>query len=124
MKLRIYESLDQARQTILNRRNLTLMDQVPESLRAGIRRIFGQDLTPEEVAARIIDDVRRRGDESLREWSKRLYGVRLDKIEIPAKAFEKAHASLPADLAAALPHFAVAMIIHGAYNYWAIFVDF
>lgn len=49
MTLRIYDDWEQARQTVLCRRSLTILEEVPEPVRAGIRRVFDQDLTPEQV---------------------------------------------------------------------------
>jgi len=43
--------------------------ELPPSVRASIRRVFGADLTPDEVAARILADVRQRGDEAVLEYT-------------------------------------------------------
>ncbi|UCC61585.1 MAG: histidinol dehydrogenase, partial [Anaerolineae bacterium] len=102
MTLRIYRDPEAARQTILRRRDLGVLDEVPESVRRGIRRVFGQDLTPGEAVARILADVRRRGDEALRDWTARLDGVTLEGIEVPGSALQAAYAALPAELTEAL----------------------
>jgi len=78
------------------------LDKVPEPVRAGIQRVFGEDLTPEEAVARILTDVRRRGDEALREWMARTDGLTDDDFEVPAETLEVAYNSLPSDLADAL----------------------
>ena len=98
--LRIYDDLDLARRTVLRRRRL--LDQAPESVLDRIRQIFGQELTPEAAVARIVADVRERGDEALREWSARIDGVTLDELEVPHERLAVAHSALPADLADAL----------------------
>ena len=100
--LKIYPDWEQARQTVLQRRSLTILDQVPEPVRAGIRRVFGAELTPEAAVARILADVRQRGDEALRDWTARIDGLALDGIEVPAGATEAAYRALPPDLAQAL----------------------
>jgi histidinol dehydrogenase len=102
MTLRICDDWDQARQTVLCRRNMTVLDEVPEPVRADIRRVFSEELTPEAAVARILADVHGRGDEALRDWTARIDGLPLDDIEIPAEALEAAYGSLPSDLAAAL----------------------
>jgi len=105
MTLKIYDDLEQARQTVLRRRNMTILDEMPESVRASIRHVFGEELTPEAAVARILADVRQRGDEALRDWTARIDGLprgRLDDIEVPAEALAAAYASLPTDLADAL----------------------
>lgn len=108
--LRIYDDWEQARQTVLRRRDVMDLDEVPELVRAGIRRVFGEELTPGEAVARILADVRQRGDEALRHWTARVDGLALDdpfvklrtSLEVPAEAWEAAYGSLPPDLAAAL----------------------
>jgi histidinol dehydrogenase len=105
--LTIFEDLDEARQTVLRRRDTWVLEQVPEPVRAGIRRAFGQDMTPEQGVAAILRDVRERGDEALREWSDRLDGntaaiSTTEGFEVPFTAWERAYAALPADLANAL----------------------
>lgn len=99
--LRIYDDWEQARQTVLRRRGVTC-DQVPESLRASIRRVFGAELTPQEAVARILADVRQRGDEALRDWTARIDDLTLDNLDVPPEALAAAYQSLPSDLADAL----------------------
>ncbi|MBN1977338.1 MAG: histidinol dehydrogenase [Anaerolineae bacterium] len=78
------------------------LDEVPEPVRAGIARVFGEELTPEQAVARLLADVRNHGDEALREWTARIDGLTLDDLEIPASEWKAAHDRLPADLAEAL----------------------
>jgi histidinol dehydrogenase len=100
--LRIYDDWEQARRTVLRRRDILVFDEVPESVRAGIRRVFGEVLTPEQAVARILTDVRGRGDEALRDWTRRIDGLTLDDFRVPIEAMAAAYASLPSDLAEAL----------------------
>jgi histidinol dehydrogenase len=100
--IKIYTDLEEARQTVLRRRSIFNPDSVPEPVRSGIRRVFGEELTPEEAVARILGDVRRRGDEALRRWTARIDGLTLDTFEIAAEDLAAAHDSLPPDLAEAL----------------------
>ncbi len=102
MTLRIYDDLDQARQQVLQRRDLAVLDEVPEPLRASIHRTFGEDLTPEQAVARILADVRERGDAALRDWTARFDGLTLEQFEVSREAFAAARAMLPAELAEAL----------------------
>jgi histidinol dehydrogenase len=44
-------------------------EALPEPVRAGIRATFGEDLSAEEVARRILDDVRIGGDAALRHYT-------------------------------------------------------
>lgn len=102
MMLRIYDDWKEARQRLLRRRKMGVGEQVPESMRAAIRRLFGEELTPEAAVARILADVRQCRDEALRAWTARTDGVTIDDFEVPAEAPAAAQASLPPDLAEAL----------------------
>jgi histidinol dehydrogenase len=98
----IYEDVEQARHTVLRRRSVGALDEMPEPVLAGIRRIFSEELTPEAAVARILADVRQRGDMSLRDWVARIDGASLDDIEVPRAAWAEAYAELPSDLVDAL----------------------
>jgi len=100
--LRIYDDWRQARQTVLHRRDMLVLDEVPQPVRESIRRVFGEDLTPQAAVARILEDVRRRGDDALRDWTARTDGLALGDLEVPPESWESAYRSLPADLAEAL----------------------
>ena len=51
-----------------------------------------------DAARRVVESVRDRGDEALREYTERFDGVRLERIRVPEKAIMTARAALPADL--------------------------
>jgi len=102
MGLRIYDDLEQARATVLRRRDTTVLNEVPGRVRRSIRRIFGEDLTPDQAVGRILAEVRARGDEALHDWTARIDGLMLDDIEVPPEVWEAACHGLPADLAEAL----------------------
>ncbi len=76
--------------------------QTPASLQAGIRRIFGADLSPDQAVSRIVADVRQRGDDALREWTASIDGVALDQIAVSRQDIEAAYATLAPDLVDAL----------------------
>jgi histidinol dehydrogenase len=98
--LRIFE-IAEARRTILRR--VPWADQeIPESLRAGIRRVFGEDLTPEQAVAWVVNDVRHRGDIALREWTTRIDGVTLGEIAVPPSEWAEAAARIEPGLLDAL----------------------
>jgi histidinol dehydrogenase len=100
MKLRIVAP-DAARQSVLRR---VPFDEVPVSpeLEEGIRRIFGESLTPDQVVARILHDVRTRGDAAVRDYAERIDGSRLDAIEVPIAEIEAAYDSVDPKLRQAL----------------------
>jgi histidinol dehydrogenase len=102
MTLRIYDDLEQARRAVLQRRDMMNLDEVPEPVRAGIARVFGEELTPEQAVACLLADVRQRGDEALREWTKRIDGLEMEALEVSATEWQAAYGRLPAELAEAL----------------------
>ncbi|MFN2283872.1 MAG: histidinol dehydrogenase [Anaerolineae bacterium] len=99
--IRIYENPDEAK-VILNRRQMLTVDDVPDTVLTGIKRVFGEALTPEAAVARLLADVRVRGDVALREWTARIDGVTSDALEVPQTEWEAAYQALDADLRAAL----------------------
>jgi histidinol dehydrogenase len=102
VSLRIYEDIQAARQTLLRRQRVLAWDDVPQSVRASIYRVFGAQLTPSQAVARILDDVAERGDAALREWTQRIEGVEIEHFEVERTSWERAFLELPADLAQAL----------------------
>lgn len=74
-----------------------------EQARAWLTRRAGlTDTEPSAIAKGIVEDVRARGDDALREHTLRLDGVKLEAIEVPPKDFKIALARIPRELANAL----------------------
>jgi len=71
--IRILDAAE-AGSTILRRRRWEDQEMPPQVLN-GIERIFGERLGPAEAVARILADVRARGDAALLDWSARIDGV-------------------------------------------------
>ncbi|MBN2006355.1 MAG: histidinol dehydrogenase [Anaerolineae bacterium] len=101
MMIRIYETPEEA-SGILNRRQMTTVEDVPEVVLDSIKRVFGEALTPEAAVARLLADVRAGGDAALREWTTRIDGVTLDAPEVSPSEWEAAYQALDPDLRAAL----------------------
>ncbi len=97
----LFTDLAQARQQVLGQRGREPLE-LPPSVRATIRQVFGADLTPEEVAARILADVRQRGDEAVREYTQRIDGVELDQLAVREAEIEAAWDAIPPELRRAL----------------------
>jgi len=93
--------VESARSSILKRIPLDEMP-VPQALLDGIARLFGEALTPEEAVARILKDVRLRGDEALYEWSARLDGSGGEGFVVPPAQIQKALDGLDSGLRVAL----------------------
>lgn len=90
----IYENLDAAA-GILTRRTMFTVDDVPPAVMESIERVFGERLTPEAAVARLLADVRARGDSAIREWGARIDGTTVGALEVPPAQWEAAYRSLP-----------------------------
>lgn len=90
-----------ARQTVL-RRAAWDDQEVPDIVRDGIRRRFGEELTPAAAVTRVLNDVRRRGEAAALEWTQRIDGVTLASVRVSRAEQEAALARLPATLVGAL----------------------
>lgn len=99
--IRIYENPNKA-SAVLNRRQMLTVDDVPDVVLDSIKRVFSEALTPEAAVARLLADVRTRGDVALHEWTQRIDGVTMEKLEIPASKWEAAYNALDTKLRAAL----------------------
>ncbi len=101
MSLPIYDS-QTARQTVLLRRPPD-ETALPPAAQERLTALFGEPLTAEQAVARILADVRHRGDAALRDWTRQLDGADLsDGLQAPPQEWQAALQSLPADLRAAL----------------------
>ncbi|MBA3534534.1 MAG: histidinol dehydrogenase [Ardenticatenales bacterium] len=95
-------TVDQARQSVLQRR---LLDdaEAPEAALQALREATGRDVhTATEGVAHILADVRARGDEAVRFYSRALDGAELGPLEVPQSALEAAYMRLDRALRAAL----------------------
>lgn len=92
----IYTS-QEASQTLL-RRHSASRQLVPPAVQDGLRRIFGEDLTPSSAVERILSDVRLRGDAALLEWTRRIDGVALERVAVSEAEIKSARDGVPADL--------------------------
>lgn len=55
-------------------------------VREANKKIFGEDLSAIEIVRRIVDDVRKRGDSAVVDWTRRIDNVELDKFAVDADA--------------------------------------
>lgn len=94
--LRIFQP-DEARTSILKRVPMDEMP-IPQSVLQRTAELFGEPLTPEQAVARILADVRSRGDDALHEWSQRLDDCNPQAFAVPVPELQKALNELPADL--------------------------
>jgi len=97
----VFTDVEEARRTVLRRRSWDEVEITPE-LQAGIERIFGAALAPDEVVARILDDVRHRGDTAVLEYSERISGVRVGDLRVSEAEMDAAWERTPPELCDAL----------------------
>ena len=84
-----FYDLETARSTILKRRSLDDI-VLPPAMLQNISRLFGECLTPAQAVARILDDVRNKGDMALRYWTTTLDGAAPDQWRVTDAEIKRA----------------------------------
>ncbi len=99
--IQIFDDVELARQTVLRRRAWDEVEATA-SIRAGIERVFGTPLSPDEAVARILSDVRRTGDRAIFDYTRRIEGVSLDTLRVDDGEVTRAWSATPQPLRNAL----------------------
>ncbi len=99
--LPIYEGLPAARAAILASRAAGEAP-LPAPVRARIRDVFGEDLSAEQVVARVVADVRAEGDAAVRRYGEAFDGVKVESARVDEAEIQAAVAEAPPGLARAL----------------------
>ena len=89
------------REKILRNRGM-LGNEISPALLKRLQKTFGEPLTPEQAVARIIADVRARGDAALLDWTRKLDGVTLPSVAVSQDEIDTAYAETPAAVRDAL----------------------
>ncbi len=97
MRLQVIEGLDRAREA-LQRTDPLDTSSVPAEVWDRNEQLFGERLSPLDAVQRIVNDVRRDGDQSLRRYTQLLDGVELDQLEVSRQELDEAVESLSPDL--------------------------
>ncbi len=96
-----YDDVDEARRELLSRR--TLGDApLPAPVVQKIRQVFGKDLSPAEVVARIIADVRAAGDTAIRRYTDAIDGHQLTSLVVTQDEIDAAVATVKPEIVAGL----------------------
>ncbi|HET7093126.1 MAG TPA: histidinol dehydrogenase [Thermomicrobiales bacterium] len=98
---RLIAELDEARRLLTRRRGFEETRLSPR-MQAGIRRVFGEDLTAEQVVDRILADVRAEGDAAIDRYTRAFDGGAPQTLEVPRADWSLALAALDPELQAAL----------------------
>ena len=77
-------------------------DRVPPHVQARTESAFRRRLTPAQVVELILEDVRKRGDDAVRELTLKLDGRDLAETEVPRKAIADAYEHVPDEVVDAL----------------------
>jgi histidinol dehydrogenase len=101
MTVRIFRDTTAGREHVLRRRRLDEAELSPGA-RAGVRRVFGADLTADEVVTRILADVRERGDDAVRHYTRAFDAVEIESFEVSAVELDGALATVPVEVVEAL----------------------
>ncbi|WP_034338783.1 histidinol dehydrogenase [Deinococcus misasensis] len=65
-------------------------ESIPEAMLERIEKTFGEKLTPEQVVDRILQDVKARGDEALKEWTRKLDRVHVEHLLVSEQELQEA----------------------------------
>jgi histidinol dehydrogenase len=85
--VRIVYGAAEGRRTLLRRQALDEYEALP-ALQASIERLFGRRLTPDEVVAQILRDVKAQGDEAVRAYSRLIDGTELEALRVSEDRIE------------------------------------
>ena len=99
--VRLVQGAEAARASILGRLPFEELRLSP-ALERSLERVFGRHTTPREAVDEIIDQVGRRGDAALRDYSRRIEGVELESTRVSPEAIARAYEATPAPLREAL----------------------
>ncbi len=99
--IRIVYGAIEARRTLLRRQALDEYVVSPELARS-IEDLFGEPLTPDQVVARILEDVRDQGDMALYSYAELLDGGRPEALRVPPERIVEAWERTPETLRRAL----------------------
>ncbi len=101
MTIPILDDVARARATLLRR---VPLDELPvtDAMLDRNEQVYGERLTPAQAVERILRDVRERGDDALRDWTRRIDGIDLSTCEVPAERIAQSLQNLDAELVEAL----------------------
>ncbi|GAG32344.1 unnamed protein product, partial [marine sediment metagenome] len=95
------EGFDKAQQ-LLARRNFWESFAASPKMAAQIKQVFDEELSPQEVVERIINQVRDKGDKALFDYAKKLDRVELEHLEISRQELISAYDIVDEELISAL----------------------
>ena len=100
--MRVVRGIEEARRFVAARSALTASKEASEELAQPAQELSGSAMSPAGLVAHILQEVRIRGDEAVREFSSRFDGVELEELELSRADILGARDQVPAELLAAL----------------------
>lgn len=91
----------QTAKTILQRSSFG-SDEVSAQIKQRTKEVFAEELTPEEAVAKIVAEVRDKGDAALFDFGKRLDGVELKSLKVDKQEINDAYRKVDEELVSAL----------------------
>ena len=101
MHLKPIEGLIQAKQQLTRVDPLDL-DPLPPEAAQRTEQLFGEKLSPQQSVQRMLDDVKARGDDAVRHYSRLLDSSDLESFEVPRPEIARSAEQVPKELAKAL----------------------
>ena len=92
--MRVVKGLEEAT-AVLCANRVPDFDRVPPEVLDRTEKALGKRLTPAEAVEFILDDVRQRGDDAVRDLTRKLDGHELQEIEVPGDAIAGAYDQVP-----------------------------
>ena len=99
--MRVVRGLTQAKEALCDNRAINLTE-LPPHMQARIEEVFGAALSPSEVVASILTQVRERGDAAIHDLARRLDGTAPGDLEVPPSAISEAYDEVPGKVVEAL----------------------
>ena len=100
--MRYLRGIEEARSFVQERGGFATSAEVPHEVAQRIQAIAGRAMTPAELVGYIIQEVRLRGDEAVRDLSSRIDGVKLEALEVSQADLQAAREAAPGELITAL----------------------
>ena len=92
---------NEAKSTILKRNSIDDYE-IPEGIQRNIFKLFGENLTPDQVVRKILKDVRENGDTSLQKWTMKLDGISQSTFRISNEEIKSSMDMISEDIKQAL----------------------
>ncbi|MDP2917386.1 MAG: histidinol dehydrogenase [Dehalococcoidia bacterium] len=99
--MKTIEGFQQAK-AVLSRRSIGEYGEVPSRVKLKLKEVFGTELSPEQAVARILHDVRERGDAAILDYTLKIDGITLTSLEITGEQKKDAYKHIDTELLSAL----------------------